>query len=118
MWDIDRLGMLSINLKSRRQVEVTEEDNCKSQRQKNSDNCEQLKDKIQKTETQNKQDAKDANPMVMGNNNKESFVSFSEVLISQNLIADAGRKDGATTIELQTNCNSIHPFAEMLKNKT
>ena len=29
MWDIDRLGMLSINLKSRRQVAITEEDNCK-----------------------------------------------------------------------------------------
>ena len=49
-------------------------------------------------ETQNKQDAKDANPMVMGNNNKESIASFSEVLISQNLIADAERKDDMTTI--------------------
>ena len=30
--------------------------------------------------------------MVMGNNNKESIVSFSEVLISENMIADAERK--------------------------
>ena len=91
MQDIDRLGSLSINLKSRRQVAVAEENNYESQRQTNSDKSEQLKDKLQETETQNKQDARDANPTVMGNNSKKSIASFSEVLISQNIIADAER---------------------------
>ena len=53
MWDIERLGILSINLKLRRQGAVTEEDNCESQRQTNSDRCEQLKGEQQETETQN-----------------------------------------------------------------
>ena len=56
MWDIDRLGMLSINLNSERQMAITEEDkkdNCESQRQTKSDKCEQLKGKLQETETQN-----------------------------------------------------------------
>ena len=53
-------------------------------------------------EPQNKQDVKDGNPTVMGNNNKESIDSLSELLFSQNLIADAERKDDATTIDLQT----------------
>ena len=117
MWDIDRLGMLSINLKSRRQVAVAGEDNCESQRQTNSDKGEQLKGDLQETETQNKQDGRDANPMVMGNNNKESIASFSEVLISQNLIADAERKDDMTTIGAQIDCNSIDPFSEVLNNQ-
>ena len=54
-----------------------------SQRQTNSDKCEQLKGELRETETQNKKDAKDANPTVIGNNNKESIASFSKVLISQ-----------------------------------
>ena len=70
MQDIDRLGMLTINHNSKnRQVEEeSNEDKGKSQRQTNSDKCEQLKGEIQETETQSKQDAKDANQMVMGNN--------------------------------------------------
>ena len=43
MWDIDRLGMLSINLNSKnRQVVMAEEDNkdnCENQRQTKSDMC-------------------------------------------------------------------------------
>ena len=39
------------------------------------------------------------------------------MLISTNLIADAERKDDATTIYLQTNCNSIDPFSEVLNNQ-
>ena len=117
MWDIDRLGMLSINLKSRRQVAVAEEDNCESQRQTNSDKCEQLKGKLQYTESQNKQDANVANSTVMGNNNKESIASFSEVLISPNLIADAERKDDMTTIGAQIDCNGIDSFLEVLNNQ-
>ena len=120
IWDIDRLGMLSINLNSKiRQVTMAEEDNknnCESLRQTKSDKWEQLKGKLQGTETQNTWDA-DGNPMVMGNNNKESITSFSEVLISQNLIANAERKDDVTTIDLQTNCNSIDPFSEVLNNQ-
>ena len=53
----------------------------------------------------------------MGNNNKESIASLSELLISQNLIANAERKDDVTTIDLQTNCNSIDPFSEVLNNQ-
>ena len=85
MQDIDRLGMLSINLDSKRQK--TRKTICKSQRQTRSDKCEQLKGQLWETDTQNKQDAKDANQMVRGNSNKESIVSISEVLISQNLNA-------------------------------
>ena len=90
MWDIDRLGMLSIDLNSKGQVAVAEEDkknNCKSKGQTKSDKWEQLKGRLQETETKNKQDAND-NPMVMGNNNNESITSLSEVLINQNSIAD------------------------------
>ena len=54
--------------------------------------------------------------MVMGNNNKESIASLSEVLSSQNLIADVERKDDATTIDSQTNYNSIHLFSEVSNN--
>ena len=56
MQDIDRIGILSINLNSKRQVAVTEEDNkdnCESQRQTESDKWEHLKGKLQETETQN-----------------------------------------------------------------
>ena len=88
--------------------------NCESQRQTKSDKWEQLKGKLQETETQNKQDAND-NPVVTGNNNKESIASLSEVLISQNLIADAERKDDVTTIDSQTNYNSIDPFFRSVK---
>ena len=94
-----------------------EEDNCESQRQRNSDECEQLKCRLQETETQNKQSAKDANPTVMGNNNKGSIASFSEVLLSQNLIADAERKDDTTTIDTQIDCNSIDPLSEVFQKK-
>ena len=70
MWDIDRIGMLSINLNSKnRQVAVTEEDNkdnCESQRQTKSDRWEQLKGKLQEIETQNTQNA---------NNNQWSWVT-------------------------------------------
>ena len=55
--------------------------------------------------------------MVMGNSNKESIASLSEVLISQNLIADAERKDDVTTIDIQTYYNSIDPFSEVLNNQ-
>ena len=120
MLDIGRLGMLSINLNSKnRQVAVAEEDNennCQSQRQTKSDKWEQLKGELQETETQNTQDAND-NPMVMGNNNKESIASLSEVLISQKLIADAERKDDMATVDIQTNYNSIDPFSEALNNQ-
>ena len=98
---------------------MAEEDNkknCKSQRLTKSDKWEQLKGKIQETETQNTQDAKD-NPMVTGNNNKQSIASLSEVLISQNIIADTERKGDMTTIDIQTNYNSIDPFSEVLNNQ-
>ena len=39
------------------------------------------------------------------------------MLISENLIAGAERKDDATTIDLQNNCNSIDPFSEVLNNQ-
>ena len=57
----------------------------------------------------------------MGNKNKESITkdnsssdSFSEVLISKNLIADAETKDDVTTIDIQINCNSIEFLAESI----
>ena len=113
MQDIDRLGMLSINCNSKnRQVEEESNgDKGKSQRQTNSDKCEQLKGEIQGMETQSKQDAKDANPMVIGNNNDESIAPLSEVLTNQNSIADTEKKDAAT-IDLHINYNSIDCIAE------
>ena len=113
MQDIDRLGMLSINRNSKnRQVEEeSNEDKGNSQRQTNSDKCEQLKGKPQEIETQNKQDAKDANPTVMGSNNNESIASLSEVLINQNSIAGTQTKDDAT-MDLCINYNSIDCIAE------
>ena len=113
MQDIDRLGMLSINCNSKnRQVEEeSNEDKGKSQRQTNSDKCEQLKSEIKETETQSKQDAKDANPTVMGNNNNESIAPLLEVLINQNSIAGTETKDDAT-IDLHINYNSIDCIAE------
>ena len=96
--------------------EEDNKDNYKSQRQTKSDKWEQSKGQLQETEIQNKQDAND-NPMVTGNNNKESIDSLSEVLISQNLIADAERKDDVTTIDSQTNYNSIDPFSKVLNNQ-
>ena len=63
-------------------------------------------------ETQNKQDAKDINPTVMGNNNKESIASLSEVLINQNSITGAETKDDVTTIDIQINCDSIDVLLE------
>ena len=120
MLDIDRLGMLSINLNSKnRQVAVPEEDNkdnCESQIQTKSDKWEQSEGKLQETETQHKQDAND-NPTVTGNNNEDSIASLPDVLISQNLIADVERKDDMTTIDSQTNYNSIDPFSEVLNNQ-
>ena len=62
--------------------------------------------------TQNKQDAEDTNPTVMGNNNKESIASLSEVLINQNSITGAETKDDATTIDMQINCDSIDVLPE------
>ena len=59
----------------------------------------------------------------MGNNNKESIAdtkdnnsidSLSELLISQNLLADAETKDDATTIDMQIKCDSIDFLAESL----
>ena len=47
----------------------------------------------------------------------ESIASFSKVLISQNLIADAERKDDTTTIGAQIDCNSIDPLSEVLNNQ-
>ena len=91
--------------------EESNEDKGKSQRETNSDKCEQLKGKIQETETQSKQDGKDANPMVMGNNNNESITPLSEVLINQNSIAGTETKDDAT-IDLHINYNSINCTAE------
>ena len=102
MWDIDRLGMLSINHNSKRQVVVAEEDNkdnCESQRQTKSDKWEHLKGELQETKTQNTHEA-NGNPMVTGNNNKESIAFLSEVLISQNLIADIDKKDDMTTVDI------------------
>ena len=63
-------------------------------------------------ETQNKQDAKDANPTVMGNNNKESIASLSEVLINQNSITGTETKDDVTTIDMQINCDGIDVLLE------
>ena len=95
-----------------RQVEEqNNEDKGKSQRQTNSDKCEQLKGEIQETETQTKWDAKDANPMVMGNNNSKSIAPLSEVLINQNSIAGTETKDDAT-IDLHINYKSIDCIAE------
>ena len=112
MWDIDRLGMLSINLNSKRQVTVAEDnqDNCENQRQTKKDKWEQLKGKLQETETQNTQDA-NGNPMVTGNNNKES-ITFCQLLI-----ADTDKKDDMTTIDIQTNYSNINPFSEVLNNQ-
>ena len=39
------------------------------------------------------------------------------MLISQNLIADAERKDDMTMMDIQTNYNRIDPFSEVLNNK-
>ena len=111
--DIDRLGMLSINLnsKNRQEVEESNEDKEKRPRQTKGNRHEQLKGREQETETQSKQDAKDANPMVMGNNNNESIDPLSEVLINQNSIAGTETKDDAT-IDLHINYNSIDCIAE------
>ena len=133
MQDIDRLGMLSIhhNSKNRQVAEESNKDKGKrpSQTKGNRHKTDAEKDKGESpsqikgnrhktdTETQNKQDFKDANPMVMGNNIKESILSLSELLFSQNLMAGAERKDDATTIHLQNNCNSIDPFSEVLNNQ-
>ena len=64
------------------------------------------------TEIQNKQDAKDANPTVMGINNKESIASLSEVLINQNSITGAETNNDTTTIDMQINCDSIDVLLE------
>ena len=92
-------------------AEEDNKDNCESQRQTKSDKWQQLKGKLQETETQKTQNAND-NPMVIGNNNKESIAYLSEVLISQNLIADAETKEDETSIGTQINCNSIDFLAE------
>ena len=63
-------------------------------------------------ETQNKQDAKEANPMLMGNNNKESIASLSEVLINQNSITGAETKEDETTTGMQIDCNSVDFLTE------
>ena len=97
-------------------AEEDNKDHCVSQRQIKSNKWEQLKGKEQETDTQNTQDV-NSNPTIMGNNNKESIASLSELLFSHNLIADAERKDDAITIDLQTNCNSIDPFSEVLNNQ-
>ena len=94
--DIDRLGMLSINHKSKiRQVKGRNEDKGISSRQTKGNRCEQLKGGEQETEIPNTQHA-NYNPMVMGNNNNESIASLSEVLINQNSIAGTDTKDDAT----------------------
>ena len=100
MQDIDKLGLLSINHKSknRKMVEEDDKDHCESPRQTECNNYEQLKGEKQEAATQNTQEAKYLNPMVMDKNNKDSIAetkdnnsveSFSKVLINQNLIADA-----------------------------
>ena len=118
MQDIDRLGMLSINLKSNNR-QVAEEDNMTIVRvqgklKATSLNSWNVRSRKQKHKTHR---MPTYNPTVMGNNNKGSIASLSELLISQNLIADAERKDDTTTIDLQTNCNNIDPFSEVLNNQ-
>ena len=76
MQDIDRLGMLSINLNSKnRQVAEDNKDNCESQRQIKSDKWEQLKDKEQETQTTYTQDANN-NPTVMVTTIKSQLLPF------------------------------------------
>ena len=87
------------------------------------DNHEQFEGKKQEAVTENTQETKYLNPMVMGKNNKDSIVetkdnnrtnSFSKVLIDQNLIADAETKDDMATIGMQFNYDSIDCLAESL----
>ena len=101
MQDTDKLGMLSINhnSKNRQVAEECNKHDCKSPRQTRGDKQEQFKGKKQEAETQDTQDAKYVNPMVTGNNNKESIASFSELLINQNLIAGTETKKDVTTID-------------------
>ena len=75
-----------------------DKDNCESPRQTECNNHEQFKGKKQEVATQNTLEAKYLNPTVTDKNNKDSIAetkdnnsieSFSEVLINQNLIADA-----------------------------
>ena len=125
MQDIDKLGLLSINhnSKNRHMVEEGDKDNCESSRQIECNNHEQFKGKKQEAATQNTQEAKYLNPMAMDKSSKDSIAetkdnnsiqSFSEVLINQNLIADAETKDDTATIGMQFNYDSIDCLAESL----
>ena len=123
MQDIDKIGLLSINYnsKNRQMAEKDNKNNCKSPRQTEGSKLEQFEGEEHTAEEQNTQDANYINPMVLGNNNKESITednsgsdSFSEVLISKILIADTETKDDMTTTDIQINCNSIDFLAESL----
>ena len=97
---------LNQNSKNRQVAEENNKDKGKSPSQTKGNRHET------DAETQNKLDAKDANPMVMGNNNKESIVSFSEVSNNQNLITGAETKEDETTISMQNDCNSVDFLTE------
>ena len=104
-------------------VKEGNKDNCKIPSQMECDSHGQFKCKKQEAATQNTQEAKYLNPMVMGKNNKDSIVetkdnnsvnSSSEVLIDQKLIADAETKDHMAIIGMQFNYDSIDCLAESL----
>ena len=104
-------------------AEEDNKNNCENPRQTIGNKHEQFKGMEQEAETQNTQDANFTNPMVIGNNNKESIADtkdnnsidfLSELLISKNLIADAETKNDATTIDMQINCDNIDFLAESL----
>ena len=80
MHDIDKLGLLSINhnSKNRQVAEEDNKDNCENPGQTRGVKHEQFKGEEQEAETQNTQDANYANPMVMGNNNKESVADTND----------------------------------------